>query len=74
MSRSLGGEHQLQPDLVGGELAEGEVAQPGVLTAADAVLDVGVGAVPGLELGQVVAAWSVMKTSKRTPWWSVKVS
>ena len=32
----LDGEHQLQPDLVGRELAEGEAAQSGVLAAADA--------------------------------------
>src|SRR5215469_17588021 len=49
----LGGEHQLQPDLVGGELTEGEVAEPGVLAAADAVLDASVAAMTGLELGQV---------------------
>jgi hypothetical protein len=70
----LGGEHQLQPDLVGGERLEGEVPEPGVLAAADAVLDVGAGAMAGLELGQVVASRSVMKTWKRNPWWSVKVS
>jgi hypothetical protein len=51
----LGREHQLQPDLVGGELVEEEVPQPGVLAAADALLDVGTGAMTGLELGQVVA-------------------
>jgi hypothetical protein len=47
----LGGEHQLQPRLIGSELAEGEVAQPGVLAATDAILDVGAGAMAGLELG-----------------------
>lgn len=31
----LGGEDQLQPDLVGSELTEEGVAQPGVLPAAD---------------------------------------
>ena len=49
----LGGEDQLQPDLVGGELAEGEVAKPGVLAAADTVLDTSVSAVARLELSQV---------------------
>jgi hypothetical protein len=39
----LSGEHELQPDLVGRELAEGEVAEPGVLAAADPVLDPGRG-------------------------------
>src|SRR2546423_7155208 len=49
----LGGENQLQPDLVGGELAEGEAAQAGVLAAADAVLDASATAMAGFELGQV---------------------
>lgn len=49
----LGGEHELQPDLVGSELAEGEAAQPGVLAAADAVLGASAAAMAGLELGQV---------------------
>src|SRR5215469_13005255 len=49
----LGSEHQLQPDLVGGELAEGELAEPGVLAAADAVLDASVAAMARFELGQV---------------------
>ena len=35
----LSGQHQLQPDLVAAEQVEGEVAQPGGLAAADAVLD-----------------------------------
>src|SRR5215472_4213850 len=49
----LSGEHQLQPDLVGGELAEREVAEPGVLAAADAVLDASTAAVARLEPRQV---------------------
>jgi hypothetical protein len=49
----LGGEHQLQPNLVGGEAPEGEVLEPGVLGAADPVLDPGRSAVAGLQRGQV---------------------
>src|SRR5262245_20412846 len=51
--QGLRSEHQLQPDLVGRELTEGEVAQPGVLAAADPVLDPGAATVARLELGQV---------------------
>src|SRR5262245_45997371 len=49
----LGGEHKFRPDLVGSELAEREVAQPGVLAAADAVFDPSAAAVTRLEPGQV---------------------
>src|SRR5215472_5633226 len=49
----LSSEHQLQPDLVGRELTEGEVTESGVLAAADAVLDASVTTVARLELGQV---------------------
>jgi len=49
----LGDEHQLQPDFVGGEVAEGQVAQPRRLAAADAVLDPGVATVTRLQGRQI---------------------
>jgi hypothetical protein len=45
----LGGEHQLKPDLIGSEVVEGQIAQAGVLGAADTVFDTGVGPVAGLQ-------------------------
>src|SRR5260370_10414987 len=45
----LGCEYQLQPDLIGRELVEGEAPQPGVLAAANPVLDPGVSAVANFE-------------------------
>jgi hypothetical protein len=49
-----GGERQLEPDGVDRELPGWEPATAGVFEAADAVLDP-VGAVPGLQLGQLPA-------------------
>src|SRR5487761_1854715 len=48
-----GHEHQLEPRLVGSEVAEGKVPQPGLLAAANPVLDAGVAAMEGLEIGDV---------------------
>jgi hypothetical protein len=45
----LGGEHQLQPDLIGSELVEGEPSQAGVLGAANPVLDPGMTSVAHFE-------------------------
>jgi hypothetical protein len=50
-----GGEHELQPDLVGGDPAEGDATQPGVLAAADTVFDAGLAAMASLKRGQVGA-------------------
>jgi hypothetical protein len=44
-----GGQRELQPDSVDRELSGREPAQPGLFGGADAVLDSGVGAVPGLQ-------------------------
>ena len=44
---------ELQPRLVDLELAGGEPAQAGVLGGLDAVLDAGMGAVPGLQEGDL---------------------
>ena len=49
----LGQADQLDPAGVVGEVGEGQVAQPGVFGAADAVLDAGMAAVAGLEVGDV---------------------
>ena len=49
----LGDEHQLEPHLVGCEVAEGQVTQPRRVAAADAVLDPGVGAVTRLQRRQI---------------------
>jgi hypothetical protein len=48
-----GGERQLQLGLVDLELAGREAADPGLLNVSDLVLDSGVGAVPGLQPGQL---------------------
>ncbi len=45
----LGHADQLDPAGVVGEVAEGQVAQPGVFGATDAVLDAGMAAVAGFE-------------------------
>ena len=51
--QEVGGERDdLQPDLVLGEAVEGQVAQAGVLEAADAVLGSGSLPVPDLQIGQ----------------------
>src|SRR3984893_2697995 len=50
----LGDGHHLDPHGVVRELVEGEVAQPGVLGAADAVLHPGMAAVACLQVGEVV--------------------
>ena len=47
----LGQADQLDPAGVVGEVAEGQVAQPGVFGATDAVLDAGVAAVARFEVG-----------------------
>ena len=53
----VGGEgDDLEPDPVLGVAVEGQVAQPGVLQAADAVLAAGALPVPDLEIGQAPAA------------------
>ena len=49
----LGDQHQLQPGFVADEVFARQVAQPGVLGGADAVLDVSPQAVPQLEGGDV---------------------
>jgi hypothetical protein len=50
----VGGDRgELHPYLVDGVLAGGEPAQPGFLGGPDAVLDPGVGAVPGLQEGEL---------------------
>ena len=56
--RVLADQDQLQPCLVGGEVAEGEVAQPGVFGRSDAVFDAGAVAVAQLEGGDV-CVWLV---------------
>ena len=45
--------HDLAPDLVLGEALEGEVAQPGVLGVADAVLAAGAAAVPQFQVREL---------------------
>ena len=50
----LGDQHQLQPGFVADEVLAGQVAQPGVLGGADAVLDVSAVTVAQLERGDVV--------------------
>jgi len=49
----LGAEHEFQPDLVAAQQVEGQVAQPGGLAAADAILDAGAAAMAQLQGGQV---------------------
>ena len=49
----LGDEHQLQPGFVADEVLARQVAQPGVLGSADAVLDVSPVTVPQLHCGDV---------------------
>src|SRR5215218_6626372 len=51
--QGLGDTDQAQPGVVGGKAPERQVAQPGGLGGADAVLHVGVGAVAGLQDGGV---------------------
>jgi hypothetical protein len=48
--------HQLEPDLVGGEVVQRQVAQPGVLQAADPVLGPGPAPVLHFEVGDPAAA------------------
>src|SRR3954468_23809836 len=48
-----GERHQGAPDLVGGEVVQRQVGQPGVLGAPDAVLVPGAAAVPQLRIGQL---------------------
>src|SRR4051794_41939802 len=48
-----GERHQGAPDLVGGEVVQRQVGQPGVLGAPDAVLGPGAAAVPQLQIGQL---------------------
>jgi hypothetical protein len=53
-------ESELQPGLVDREDAGGEAPESGVFTAADAVLDAGMGAVTGFqELDGAAAGWGV---------------
>ncbi len=47
----LGQQHELQPDGVGGEVLVGQVAGPGVLRGADAVLAARPPAVPQVQAG-----------------------
>jgi hypothetical protein len=48
----LGAQNELHPGFVADEVLAGQVAQPGVLGGADAVLDVGPVTVPQLEGGE----------------------
>ena len=70
----LGGQDQLQPDGVAAPPVERQVAQPGGLGGADAVLDPGALAVAQLQPARSGSGWSVRKTWKRWPSWSVKRS
>ena len=57
------GQHRdLEPDLVGRRVVERQVAQPGVLGRADAVLDAGVAAVAQFEVGELAVGppWAVL--------------
>jgi len=70
----LGGEHEFQPDLVGGELAEGKQRSPVSLPQR---MRSSTRAWPrwrASSWARSASSWSVMKTWKRKPWWSVKVS
>ena len=48
-----GGEHELDPRLVGGDVAKGQVAKPCVLGDTNAVLDASMPTVTKLELGDL---------------------
>jgi hypothetical protein len=49
----LGDEDEIEPDLVGSEVAEGQVAQTGRLATADPVLDPGMATVPRFQDGEI---------------------
>ena len=54
----VGGQRaDLQPDLVLGEVVEGQVAEPGVLAAADSVLDTSVPAVAEFQVSELATWW-----------------
>ena len=57
----------LAPDLVLGEVVQRQVAQAGVLGAADPVLAAGPAAVPQFQVGELAAAWCWWRSGEPVP-------